>query len=215
MGANIWEQLSTSFKFSDVVLILLLCVALVIGVIKGWQELLKLLNLETRREREKREYEETIEELNSKITSADDRISKLEASAKKFNDDRVHDREQSYNYQHEYMDIVGDIYAKQDAILEKVDALAEQSRKYQLADMRETLLQAYRYYTNEATNKTLCWSEIEQHAFEEQYNVYVQNGGNGYIQNTVKNDMDKLRVIPLTDYEGMAELMAGRTHSKC
>ena len=77
MGANIWEQLSTSFKFSDVVLILLLCVALVIGVIKGWQELLKLLNLETRREREKREYEETIEELNSKITAADDRSSKL------------------------------------------------------------------------------------------------------------------------------------------
>lgn len=212
MGASIWQQLATSFKFSDVVLILLLCAAFIIGVIKGWQELLKLLGLEST---EKRIYEETIRDLTNKIVAADNRITKLEASAKKFNNDRVHDREQSREYQHEYMEIVNSITEKQDKIIERVDALAEQSRKYQLADMRETLLQAYRYYTNEATNRTLSWSEIEQHAFEEQYNVYVQNGGNGYIQNTVRNDMNKLRVIPLTDYEGMAELMAGRTHNKC
>lgn len=211
MGANIWEQLSASFKFSDVVLILLLCAALVIGVIKGGQELLKILGLETRREREKREYEVQITELNNKIVAADNRITKLEASAKKFNDDRVHDREQSFNYQREYMEIVQVITKKQDDILDKVDALTEQNRKYQLADMRETLLQAHRYYANENTNPLLGWTEIESHSFDEQYEVYVQNGGNGYMQNTVRPDMDKLRVISLNDYESMAELMASRS----
>lgn len=214
MGANIWEQLSTSFKFSDVVLILLLCAALVIGVIKGGQELLKLLGLETRRVREKREYEEQMEELNSKITAADDRITKLEASAKKFNEDRVHDREQSYNYQNEYMDIVHAITSKQDEIISRVDALAEQSRKYQLADIRETLLQAYRYYTGESTNPLKKWSEIECHAWLEQYKVYEQSGGNSYLQQVVRPEMDKLDVIYLNDYEGMAKLMESR-HRKC
>ena len=208
MGASIWEQLTTSLKLNDVVLILLLFAAFILAVTKGWQELLKVLGLEST---EKRKYEETINELSNKIIAADNRITALEASAKKFNDDRVRDREQSFNYQHEYMEIVNGITAKQDAILDKVDALTEQNRKYQLADMRETLLQAHRYYTNENTNPLLCWTEIESHAFDEQYEVYIQNGGNGYMQNTVRPDMDRLRVISLNDYESMAELMASRS----
>lgn len=217
MGASIWEQLTTSFNFSDVVFILLLFAAFILAVTKGWQELLKVLGLEST---EKRLYEETIKALENKIIAAENKIiaaenkiTALEESAKKFNDDRVRDREQSRGYQHEYMEIVNGIYRKQDDILDKVDALAEQSRKYQLADMRETLLQAYRYYTNENTNGMLAWTEIECHAWNEQYDVYKQNGGNSHLQNTVKPEMDRLRVISLDDYEGMAELMASR--SRC
>lgn len=213
MGASIWEQLSASFKFSDVVLILLLCAALVIGVIKGGQELLKILGLETRRAREKREYEVQITELNNKIVAADNRITKLEASAKKFNDDRVHDREQSFNYQHEYMDIVNSIYEKQDAMIERIDALAEQNRKYELADIRETLLQAYRYYTSPITNKLGMWTSMEAHAFWEQYSIYEDRGGNGYMANHVKPEMNKLIEVPIDDYERVAELMASRNQN--
>ena len=72
-------------------------------------------------------------------------------------------------------------------------------------------MQAHRYYTNENANPLLGWTEIESHAFDEQYEVYVQNGGNGYMQNTVRPDMDKLKVISLNDYESMAELMASRS----
>lgn len=201
----LWEQLS-AIGFSNIILSLLIVVAFTCAIIKGFQELLKILGLELKSERLKRESEERIKKL-------EDRVVTLEGSAKKFNEDRVHDREQSFNYQKEYMDIVNGITQKQDEILDKVDALTEQSRKYQLADIRETLLQAYRYYTNEDTNKSLCWTEIEHHSWNEQYDVYVQNGGNGYMQNTVKPDMDRLRIIALNDYDGMAELMASRSKS--
>ena len=213
MGASIWEQLTTSFNFSDVVLILLLCAGFAIAAVKGWQELLKILGLETRREREKREYEEQIQELADKIVTADNRITALEASAKKFNDDRVHDREQSRGYQHEYMEIVNGIYEKQDAMIERIDALAEQNRKYELADIRETLLQAYRYYTSPITNKLGMWTSMEAHAFWEQYSIYEDRGGNGYMANHVKPEMNKLIEVPLDDYERVAELMASRNQN--
>ena len=58
------------------------------------------------------------------------------------------------------------------------------------------------------------WTELEKHAWDEQYDVYVSNKGNGYMQNTIKPEMDKLRVISLDDYETMAELMASRTKNK-
>ena len=212
MGASIWEQLVTSFKFSDVILILLLCAAFIIGVIKGWQELLKLLGLEST---EKRIYEETIRGLTDKITAADSRITALEASAKKFNDDRVQDREQSREYQHEYMDIVHSITEKQDKIIERVDALAEQNRKYELADIRETLLQAYRYYTSPASNPAMAWTAMESHAFWEQYDNYKERGGNGYMETVVKCEMNKLREIPLSDLEAVSELMESRHQRKC
>ena len=79
--------------------------------------------------------------------------------------------------------------------------------------MRETLLQAHRYYTNPSTNVMMAWTEMEKHAFNEQYDVYISNKGNSYVENTVKPEMDKLRVISLDDYEAMAELMVSRSKS--
>lgn len=154
------------------------------------------------------------EQIQNQITDLITRVSTLEASAKKFNEDRVHDREQSRGYQNQWIDVVHEMSEKQDRLIERVDALAEQNRKYQLADIRETLLQAYRYYTSDSVNKLLGWTELEKHAWNEQYDVYVENRGNGYMQNTVKPEMDQLRVIQLDDYEAMAELMASRTQNK-
>lgn len=151
------------------------------------------------------------EEVAERLAALEARANNLEASAKKFNDDRVHDREQSFEKQHYYDDLIKVVADKQDAIIKSVEALAEQNRKYQLADMRETLLQAYRYYTSDSTNPMKMWSEMESHAFEEQYRVYELSGGNSYMQHTVKPEMDKLRVVPLDDYALMAELMASRT----
>lgn len=200
----LWEQLS-AIGFSNVILSLLIVVAFTCAIIKGFQELLKILGLELKSERLKRESEERIKKL-------EDRVVTLEGSAKKFNEDRVHDREQSFNYQHEYMEIVNGITQKQDEILNRVDELYEQNRKYQLADMRETLLQAHRYYTGDS-NPLKMWTEIEHHAWNEQYDVYTSAKGNSYVEETVKPEMDALKIVYLNDYEGMAKLMASR--SKC
>lgn len=202
---DVIEQLNT-FGFFTVLLIFCLVVLGIIFAVKTFKEASGLFGKSHRQLMD--------EEFTKRIDNLEKRADTLEASAKKFNDDRVHDRAQSHEIQDKWMDIVHDINDKQDKIIERVDALAEQNRKYQLADIRETLLQAYRYYTSESTNEMHAWTEIEAASFWEQYDTYKDNGGNGYMESEVKPEMEKLRIVHLDDYDGMAELMASRSHCK-
>ena len=200
-------QSLTEFGLSNVITVLFLFMILCIALFEGCKKLLVVFGLETKKAIKERE-------LNEKITQLENDIKELQGSAKKFNDDRVNDRAQSFQKQTTLTDMINKISDTQAEIIKKVDDLAEQSRKYQLADIRETLLQAYRYYTSESTNPLKSWSELEHHAFMEQYAVYEANKGNSYMQHTVKPEMDKLRVVSLDDYETMAELMSSRTKNK-
>lgn len=195
------------FGIGNIFLIILLLLIFSVAIMETLKKLPALFNFETKKMIKERE-------LNEKIKQMENDIKALQGSAKKFNDDRVHDREQSFEKQHTLTDMINKVTDTQKEIIKKVDSLAEQSRKYQLADMRETLLQAYRYYTSNSTNPLKMWTELEKHAFQEQYDVYIANGGNSYMQHTVKPEMDNLRVVSLDDYELMAELMASRTQCK-
>lgn len=195
------------FGIGNIVLILLLLLVFIVALMECWKKFISILGIETKAAIKERE-------LNEKIKKMEKDIEALQCSAKKFNDDRVHDRQQSFGIQQHLTDLINSITETQKEIIKKVDNLTEQSRKYQLADMRETLLQAHRYYTSNSTNPLRMWTELEKHAWDEQYDVYVANKGNGYMQNIIKPEMDKLRVISLDDYETMTELMASRTKNK-
>lgn len=200
-------QSLAEFGLVNAIVVLLTFLIFAILLVEALKKLPSVFGFETKAAIKERE-------LNEKITNMENDIKALQCSAKKFNEDRVNDRAQSFNYQHEYMDIVNSLNEKQDQMLEQIKDLAEQNRKYQLADTRETLLQAYRYYTNASINKLLAWTELEKHAFDEQYDVYISNGGNSYIQTVVRPAMDKLHVVYLNDYDGIAELMASRVQHK-
>lgn len=193
--------------WGNVFIILALIVLLTVLGTELKEKFFKSIGYESTKARIEKERDEKIQKLENDIKA-------LQGSAKKFNEDRVHDREQSFEKQTTLTDMINKVADTQKEIIKKVDSLAEQSRKYQLADMRETLLQAYRYYTSNSTNPLKMWTELEKHAFQEQYDVYVANGGNSYMQHTVKPEMDNLRVVSLDDYELMAELMASRTQCK-
>lgn len=211
-------QSLTEFGLGNAITVLFLFMILCIALFEGCKKLLVVFGLETKKAIKERE-------LNEKITQLENDIKELQGSAKKFNDDRVNDRAQSFEkqgnidkkidgVQSSLTSMINSITETQKEIIKKVDSLAEQSRKYQLADMRETLLQAHRYYTSDSTNPLRMWTELEKHAWDEQYDVYVANKGNGYMQNIIKPEMDKLRVVSLDDYETMAELMASRTKNR-
>ena len=197
----------TEFGIGDAILVLFLFLILSVSLVETLKKLPALFGFETKAAIKERE-------VNDKITKLENDIKELQGSAKKFNDDRVSDRKQSIDIQNHLTQLIDSVTDTQKEIIKKVDSLAEQSRKYQLADMRETLLQAHRYYTSNSTNELRMWTELEKHAWDEQYDVYVSNKGNGYMQNTIKPEMDKLRVVSLDDYETMAELMSSRTKSK-
>ena len=196
--------------FSDLMLVIvavLLLIEFVPKLKKQWDDFHKETGWSKTSEIKEKEQGEKIKKL-------EDRLDKLEKKVDCTASEFLHNQEeyhgQSIEIRGELADAISKMAERQEQIIERVDALAEQNRKYQLADMRETLLQAYRYYTSDSTNALKSWTELEKHAWCEQYEVYVENKGNGYIQGTVKKEMDKLRVISLDDYEGMAELMSSR-----
>ena len=208
----------TDFGIGDAIMVLFLFLILVVALLETLKKLPALLGVETKATIKEREW-------NDKIKKLEKDIEELQGSAKKFNDDRINDRQQSLEKQSSIdkkidgvqtslTSMIVDFAKTQKEIISKVDSLTEQSRKYQLADMRETLLQAHRYYTSDSTNVLRMWTELEKHAWDEQYDVYVANLGNGYMQNIIKPEMDKLRVVSLDDYETMTELMASRTKNK-
>lgn len=153
-------------------------------------------------------------ERDEKIKKLENQILKLQKDSKQYKDDRVSDREQSIQIQNHWTQLIDSITDTQKEIIKKVDDLAEQNRKYQLADIRETLLQAYRYYTSDSTNSLRMWTEIESSAFWEQYETYKDHGGNGYMESVVRPEMNKLKVISLDDYDKISELMSSRTQCR-
>lgn len=193
-----------SFGLDNVLIISLSSLALLVAFLKGWEYLCNFFGIETKRSLKEKKRDEDIKKLQ-------DEVKALQCSADKFNSDRIHDREQSRGYQNQWIEVVHEMSAKQDKLIERVDALAEQNRKYQLADTRETLLQAHRYYTSSISNPLKKWTNIEAHAWNEQYETYKDNGGNGYMESDVKPDMDKLDIVRFDDYESMAELMTSRS----
>lgn len=154
-------------------------------------------------------------EQGEKIKKLEDRLDKLEKKVDCTASEFLHNQEeyhgQSIEIRGELADSISKMAERQEQIIERVDALSEKTRKYQLADMRETLLQAHRYYTSDITNPLHKWTDIEAHAWNEQYETYKDNGGNGYMESDVKPDMDKLDIVRFDDYESMAELMTSRS----
>lgn len=197
-----FEQLD-SFGWGNVVLIFLLFLVFAVAFLQSIKFICEYFGLETKHTLKEKKRDDDIKKLQEDVLA-------LQCSATKFKDDRIHDREQSFEIQNHWSELIDTITEKQDAIIDRVDALAEQSRKYELADIRETLLQAYRYYTNDITNPMRAWTEMEAHAFWEQYDNYKDRGGNGYMESVVKIEMNKLREIPLSDIGLVSELMESR-----
>ena len=211
-----FEQLM-EFGVGNIILILLLFLAIFVGIVQAGTYLCERFGIETKKTLQEKKRDEEIKKLKEDVLT-------LQKSADKFNADRINDRAQSFQIQDHWSDLINKITDQQNEIVQSINELAdqthesiarlsEQTRKYQLADMRETLLQAHRYYTSPSTNVMKAWTEMEKHAFDEQYDVYISNKGNSYVENTVKPEMDKLRVVSLDDYDAMSELMESR--AKC
>lgn len=201
-----FEQLN-DFGWGNVVLIFLLMIVFVVAFLQSIHFIFEYFGIETKQTLKEKERDEEIKKLKEDIA-------KLQKSAEGFKNDRVHDREQSSQIQDNLLELIEQMTIKQEQIIERVDKLAECTRKYELADIRETLLQAYRYYTNPSLNPMRGWTAMEAHAFWEQYSNYEDRGGNGYMAGTVKPEMNKLMEIPLDDYEKVSALMESRHSQK-
>ena len=116
-------------------------------------------------------------------------------------------------YQEDQKKLLGKIermQEMQEKLSEQLHQIDEKTKKYELANSRDRLLQSYRYYTNRKKNPMQSWTELEKEAFFEVFGNYEDAGGDGFMHTTVQPEMNTLTVIPMHETTEIAELMASR-----
>ena len=76
--------------------------------------------------------------------------------------------------------------------------------------LRQKILQEHRLFTDESMNPMRAWTEMEHHSFFELVRDYEDLNGNDYVHSEVLPDMNRLRVIPMSDRNALYELMKSR-----
>lgn len=141
----------------------------------------------------------------------DKMISDTFEEVKKYQELRTGDRQQSLEIQKAIADSIALLKQSNEELQKHLQELSERTKKYELADTRDKLLQSYRYYVSAIKNPKGAWTELEKEAFFELFGSYEDSGGNGFMHTTVQPEMNKLIVIPMTSSEEIANLM----HSRC
>lgn len=88
----------------------------------------------------------------------------------------------------------------------RLDRLEDRERNA----LRAKILDMHRLFTSPKRNPSKAWSEMEKNAFDDLIKDYESLNGNGYVHTVVIPDMNNLRVILMTDLEGLAELFHSR-----
>ena len=76
----------------------------------------------------------------------------------------------------------------------RLDSVEETNKRRECNKLRDRLLQSYRYYTNEETNPSKSWTQMEAEAFWGLFRDYEEAGGNGYMHSVVQPAMTDLTV---------------------
>ncbi len=152
--------------------------------------------LEDYRHRENRK-----EEMQKKFESYDAEIQHL----KKHHEEDMEEnykrqlgyREQSLEKQASIEKHFSDIDNKIDNLIQMVNAQHEETREIKRNELREKLLNMYRFYTSIEQNPKQEWNEMEAEVFWDLFKDYEKLGGNGFMHNTVKPAMKALKVVTI------------------
>lgn len=119
-------------------------------------------------------------------------------------------RQQSLNIQKKLTERMDEMQKFQEDVMRRIEEIEAERRKQKRNELRDRLLQAYRYYTNQDTNPRHAWSEMEAQAFWDMFGDYEKNGGDGHMHTVVQPAMRALEVIPMHETELVADLMQSR-----
>jgi hypothetical protein len=89
---------------------------------------------------------------------------------------------------------------------ERLDRLEDRERNA----LRAKILDMHRTFTSNKMNPMQAWSEMERDAFNDLITDYESLNGNGHVHTVVIPDMNKLRVILMSDKAALAELFHSR-----
>lgn len=89
---------------------------------------------------------------------------------------------------------------------ERLDRLEDRERNA----LRAKILEMHRLFTSKKNNPMQAWTEMERDAFNDLIVDYESLNGNGHVHTVVIPEMNKLRVILITDTKAVAELFHSR-----
>ena len=119
-------------------------------------------------------------------------------------------REQSIERQKEFTKAIDNLQKNQAEITRELKDIEERRKKTKRNELRDRLLQTYRYFTNKEKNPMLAWSEMEAEAFWKVFGDYEEAGGDGDMHTTVQPAMRRLEVVPMHEQERVSALMQSR-----
>lgn len=94
----------------------------------------------------------------------------------------------------------------QKILVDRLDKLEDRERNA----LRAKILDMHRTFTSKKMNPMQAWSEMERDAFNDLITDYESLNGNGHVHTVVIPEMNMLRVILMSDKEGLTELFHSR-----
>lgn len=141
------------------------------------------------------------EEFYNRLDSYDKEIEEIknhhETDMNEFNNRQLQFRQQSLDKQRAIDSHFKDIDMKLDNLLQMLNEQYEETRQIKRNELREKLLNMYRYYTSLENNPKQEWNEMEAEVFWDLFEDYESLGGNGFMHNTVKPAMKALKVVTI------------------
>ena len=108
-------------------------------------------------------------------------------------------REQSIRIQQELESKICELKQSQDENTARLKAMEEIQKRQKRNELRDRLLQSYRYYTDRRRNPKQVWNRMEAEAFWELFGDYEAADGDGYIHTVVQPAMNLLKIVEMDE----------------
>lgn len=106
-------------------------------------------------------------------------------------------REQSLHIQEELKGEIKSINDRLDALNNRMDVAEGIQKKEKLSELKNEIVNAYRYYTDPVKNPSKSLTRIEYDAFFSLVESYEARGGDGYVHTEIIPAMERLTVIEM------------------
>lgn len=120
-------------------------------------------------------------------------------------------RQQSISIQKSLEREIQELRRAQEDQTSRLVQMEDDTARMERNQLRDRLLENYRYFTSKEHNPMQAWTKMESEAFWELFSDYESVNGDGYVHTVVQPAMNLLTVIDMNDEEDIAELMQHRT----
>lgn len=130
-----------------------------------------------------------------KDENLEDIVRSTQARMKQYEDNRIHDREQSFKIQKELTDAISELSKRLEDMQREQEARYQESisreNKRIRAELKDRISQSYRYH-----NEKQEWNAMEKEALEDLIQEYEDAGGeNSFVHSKVQKDMYTWKLI--------------------